>query len=192
MKALKVIVIALSLSALSPMTGFSATAAASLSEDAPVVTDIHEMIHESALITSRLYHDPPESDKARLEEMASELADIEGDLEARSTDNARRLALVARALREASLMTKDVVHAYPPHQKARLEEFRSELNSEMLELNVLLLRGGGTGLDETVYETMGVTGEFLDVIIEMKHTVPTRAEKKRLGELAERVEGMME
>lgn len=196
-RVLSAVLFAITLVAM-PAVSFVTPAAAaaerveSLADHADVMHEVMGMMKETILINQRLYHDAEEADKARIDEMALRLSDIEAELAGPSDGETAMLRDVAGMLRESMKMTKKVIHAYPTDDKARLAEMKGKLDSTMLDYNVKLLREGRTeGIEGTLGEVMGMMSEIMDVMLDMKHTVPTRAEKSRLADMAGEVDAMM-
>lgn len=197
MKMLRLIVLTAFIFSISIFSIFSSTvnfvpaaiSAEVVADSEGLTGEVMGMMKETILINKRLQHSPSDEDKARISMMMTRLDEIEAILEGAGDGRARLVREVAAMLGDSIGMTKKVIHAYPQADKERLVEMKDRLNRLMIEHNTMILREGRTGgVDSVIQDMMGMMDEIMDVMLDMKHTFTTRAEKARLDDMAVRMD----
>lgn len=175
----------------SPVSAADRTADAVESEEVPaLVLEVMGYIKETIGINSRIAHSPGRADKESLSAMMGRLDKIETELTAAASgdvDGRHRAVLLdtAAMLRQSMKMLIEVVHAYTPGDKQKLDGMRKKLSGEVGELSAQ------NGLEASLEDMATAMDELAGFMLEMKHTYAKRADKKLLEGMEERVDEAM-
>lgn len=161
-----------------------------LEQQAPV-GDVLGMIRETIGVIKRLHHTATAPDKIKLGEMIKEIDEMNVTLKESDERHDEIVADVTVMLRETMENIKGVVHAQTPEQKQRMNRMIARLDAMMIEQNIIVLKSGGGGSEKVLQDMMGMTRDIMDVMVKMKHTVPTGSEQARLTQMANRTDDII-
>ncbi|MFQ5464700.1 MAG: hypothetical protein ACE5EI_02100 [Thermodesulfobacteriota bacterium] len=161
-----------------------------ISRRAEVMGEVMGMMKKTIEINTRLVHSVNAADKASLTRMIARLDDIEAGLSGEGQSGALRD--VAAMLRHSMKMTREVVHAYPEGDKARLTTMKEKLIRTITDRKALKAGGDAErALEASLRDMAEMMGEIADYMNGMGHTKVTRAQKRRLEKMAARMDAIM-
>jgi len=178
---------------LAPEASFAAPGKADpeISRRAELMGEVMEMMKKTIEMNTRLVHSVNAEDKASLTGMIARLGEIEAGLSGEGQSGALRD--VAAMLRHAMEMIREVVHAYPEGDEARLTTMKEKLIRTMSDRKALMKTAGQgeRALEASLRDMVGMMGEIADYMNGMGHTKVTKGQKRRLEKMAARMDAIM-